>query len=382
MSSKRIVGLAIAVLAVIAIAAWIATSRQASQSTSETFLYPQLKSSINSVNAVRIYKAGDERAVELVRGDKGWTVSERANYPADAVKIRKLLIDLQQARIFEEKTSTATSYPALGVEDVSDKAAHGVRLELAGTGSPINLIIGKTGSAGHLTYMRRAGEKASWAVNAEFQVPADPTAWLQHDILDVHADRIQEAAIAHSGEAPFTATKNTRADADFTLSSIPKGTELNAPSAPNAVAASLVALSLEDVPAAATLSAQPASEHATYKTFDGLVVEIQGWNYQGKRVIGVKASFDPALAERFKVAAATEQKDAAGKDAPKPAPAAAPTNVSDEAASLNKKLDGWYFQIPQYKYDAIFPKLDNWVKKTQAPKPAQASKPSPLKKAS
>ena len=381
MSSKRIVWLALAVLAVIAIAAWIATSRQGNQTT-ETYLYPQLKTAINSVNAIRIYKAGDERAVELVRGDQGWTVGERANYPADAVKIRKLLIDLQQARIFEEKTSTAASYPALGVEEVSDKSAHGVRLELAGTPQPINLIVGKTGSAGHLTYMRRAGEKPSWAINAELQVASDPAAWLQHDILDVHADRIQEAAVTHNGEAPFTVTKNTRAAADFAVSGIPKGTELNAPSAPNAVAASLAALSLEDIPAATALSAQPASEHATYKTFDGLVVEVQGWTHEGKRLIGVKTSYDPALAERFKVAAAAEPKEAAGKDAAKPAPVVSQPNVSDEAAALNKKLAGWFFQIPQYKYDAIFPKVDNWVKKTEPPKPAQANKPSPVKKAS
>src|SRR5262245_29221780 len=92
-------------------------------------LYPDLKTQLDAVTAVRIFKAGDARTVELVRQGNDWAVSERAGYRAEQTKVRHLLLALADARPVEQKTSNPESYPALGVEDVSKPDAGGVRVE-------------------------------------------------------------------------------------------------------------------------------------------------------------------------------------------------------------------------------------------------------------
>ena len=60
-----------------------------------------------------------------------WTVAERANYPADVSKLRKLLLALSDAKIVEEKTSNPASYAIIGVEDPTMPGAAGAEIELS-----------------------------------------------------------------------------------------------------------------------------------------------------------------------------------------------------------------------------------------------------------
>ena len=64
-------------------------------------------------------------------------MAERADYPADEAKVRKLLIALADAKVVEEKTSNPASYATLGVEDMKGTGATGLRVELAGLPKPV-----------------------------------------------------------------------------------------------------------------------------------------------------------------------------------------------------------------------------------------------------
>jgi hypothetical protein len=132
MTSRRLLILGLAAIVAIVAGVWLA-GRQGSSGTSAATgaLYPGLKEQLNAVNAVRLYKAGDARVVELVRKDDAWKVSDRDNYPADESKVRKLLIALADAKIAEQKTSDAQQYATLGVEDTKGSGATSVRIELA-----------------------------------------------------------------------------------------------------------------------------------------------------------------------------------------------------------------------------------------------------------
>jgi hypothetical protein len=46
-----------------------------------------------------------------------------------------------------------------------------------------------------------------------------------------------------------------------------------------------------------------------------------------------------------------------------PAPAAPTESVEASAKSTNDRLQGWVFEIPDYKYDAIFKPMDSLIKK-------------------
>ncbi len=366
MTSQRLLILIVVAIVAVGAGVWLAGRQSSSGPASGTaVLYPELKEQLNAVNAVHIYKAGDARVVELKKQGESWTVSERDNYPADDSKVRKLLIAIADAKVYEEKTSNPESYATLGVEDTKGAGATSLRIELVGTPKPVSLIVGKQGSGARSNYVRRAGEPQSWLINAAIDTSATPEAWLRKDIVDVSADRMQSAKVETKGAKPYTAAKRTRADTDFAVEGLPKGKSLSSPSAANTVATALTGLNLSDVRAASALQSTPPAAKAMFKTFDGLTVEVDGWVQDEKHYVTLRPSFDAAQAERFKVATAPvedkkdeEKKDEKASEPPKPA---AP-NVAEDAKKVAAKVNGWVYEIPDYKYESLFKPADQLVK--------------------
>src|SRR5690606_39094065 len=151
------------------------------------------------------------------RGESGWTVSERNDYPADEAKLRKLLLSVAEAKVVEEKTSNPESYSTLGVEDISKSDAGGMQLEIEGTKAPVKLIVGKHASGASSHYVRRADEPKSWLINKSLDTSSSADQWLRKSILDVSADRVQSAEVKIGKAKPYTALKKTRADEDFAV---------------------------------------------------------------------------------------------------------------------------------------------------------------------
>lgn len=381
MTSRKLLILGIVAIVAVVGGIWLAQRQTSTPSSEAAVLYPALKKELDAITAVRIVKAGGAPAVELKRGQSGWTVSDRANYPADDAKLRKLITSLADAKLVEEKTSNPESYATLGVEDISNAAAGGVQIEIDGPKQPLKLIVGKQGSGGQSQYVRRVGEPQSWLVNKDIDTSASADQWLEKTIVNVSADRIQSAEVTVAKAKPYSAVKKSRADADFTVEGLPKGKELSSPAAADSFATALASLMLSDVQSASAITGEPTAR-TTIKTFDGLVADVSGWKQDDKRYIALKTSYDAAQAERFKVAtaAATDEKadkdkkeDAAAnsegapptaetKPAAEPAKAAAP-NVEEEVSKANAQINGWVYEIPAYKYDAIFKPLDELIKK-------------------
>jgi hypothetical protein len=379
MNTNKLIILVAVALAAIGLGIWLSSERSSQQETSSAALFPDLKKTINDATAVRVFTAGDKQAVEIARKDSTWIVSERHGFPADDAKVRKLLLSLANAKLREEKTSNAENYASLNVEDVSGEDASGIRVEVAGVQPPVNLIVGKPGTSLDTQYVRKAGEKQSWLVDADFDTTSVPQDWLRKTLFEISADRIQSATIQAKGAKPYTAAKDAKADADFSIVGLPKGKKLTSPSAANTLATALTGVALSDVHPAAEFEGSP-DVTATYQTFDGLVLEIKGWSKDDKRYLAGQARFDAALADRFKAAsepaesteandkktaeAATAQTDKADEPETDKAdgaakPSAAAPNVAEKAKSLNEKLSDWVFEIPEYKYNTIFKPLDD-----------------------
>lgn len=340
----------LAALAVVVIAAALLLTRQPSAPDAPPLLYPQLEAELNSVTAVSIYKAGDARAVELSRKGDGWVVNERGGFPADSARVNHLLRTLAKAKPAEQKTSNPANYATLGVQDTSDAGATGSRVQLAGTPTPVNLIVGKGGNGMQSVYVRRAGEPASWLVNENIDAPAGVDSWLRKDVIDVAADRVQSATITAGTGKPYSVAKKSRADTDFSIDALPKGKELSSPAAANGASTALSALTLDDVRDAKDFAADKPAAHATLRTFDGLVVELDGWVKDGKHYVAVKPTYDAALAQQFPAPAAA-------------APATPAVDAQAQVTADSARLAGWVFQVPDYKYEAIFKPLDALLKK-------------------
>ena len=179
--------------------------------------------------------------------------------------------------------------PSLGVEDLATPGATGTGVELGGPAEPVSLIVGKSPGA-RSSYVRRKGEAASWQIGTALTVERDPAKWLATDLLDIGADRIQSAEFTTDGKHRWTAEKASRADQSFRITGkSASGSASNPDSSTDRVATALAGLRLVDVRPAKDAAKDKPAATATYRTFDGLVLAIEGYAEGDKRYVRVKS---------------------------------------------------------------------------------------------
>ena len=357
MSRQRFVILLIAALVAISGALYLSTQRNLARDTHGMPLLPSLAGELNSVTELSVRKGGATPMVTIHRQGEQWTVAQRANYPADVSKLRKLLLSLSEAKIREEKTSNPQSYSIIGVEDPSLPGATGAEIEVVAHDGKHAVIVGKP--VGEGSFVRRGGESTSYIVEPAISVEAEPRFWIDTRLLDLPADKIQNieakpasgpgysvhkipalapaaapapAPAAASAAAGSSTEGNAAASAasTFALTGVPNGRKA-ADSAQLALSpAAFGALNADDVAAAGDLDFSKPSV-VTLTMSDGNIVTFTGATIGDKRWIQVS---DP--------------KDSA----------------------LTAKTAGRAFEIPAYRFDAIFKPLDELL----VPKPAPAVK--------
>src|SRR5262249_61297278 len=98
--------------------------------------------------------------------------------------------------------------------------------------------VGKT-SGMHSAFVRVPGDAQSYLASPQISVDAEPANWLDRNLLDVAATRIQAAQVRPTTGPAYTAKRDTREQTDFTVPDLPKGRTLSSPSAANAVSSAL-----------------------------------------------------------------------------------------------------------------------------------------------
>lgn len=365
MTPRRIGILLVAGLVLIGLALWISSQRHLERTVeSGQSVLPTLKSTLNSVTEVHLSK-GDGTHATLKKTALDWIVAER-EFPSDSSQVRKLLLDLSDLQVVENKTREPASYPQIGVQDVTSPQATGTRVDVVEPGKTLSLIVGKTSGA-KTTFVRVVDTPQSFLASPQLTPDADPRRWLDRALIDIPEQRVKEIHVQPASGPAYTVTRVSAQQTDFTVPDLPKGRELASTAAANVTASGLAALSLDDVRKASTESraAKPVSlpasphksaadakqspgpAHATFHTFDGLTLDLSGHQEGDQRFIALAAQ-------------------ASSKD------------HEDEAKALNARLAGWEFEIPSYKYDSLFRPLDDLLKKLPEPaKPAAKGKGVP-----
>jgi hypothetical protein len=349
MNARRVAALLAAGLALVAFAMWIASQRHLERAAlAGDLVLPDLEHNVNAVTEVGLRK-GDGTRTTLKKDSAGWSVGERG-WPADPGKVRKLLLDLGALNIVEEKTRLQANYPQLGVQDVSSPKATGTHIEVITPGRTWALIVGKSSSA-KSGYVRVANASQTLLAAPLLTVDADPKGWLDHALIDIAPERVRQVEERPTEGPGFSATRARKEQSEFAVTPVPKGRELTGPGAVVPIAGSLSSLTLDDVGKAGA-AADAKVAHAVFRTFDGLEVNVAG------RKDGARARVT------IRTRATAKQTEA-------------------EAQQRNARLGGWEFEIPDYKYAAIFRPLEDLLKKppepvkktTGATAPGEASSP-------
>ncbi|MGQ0622832.1 MAG: DUF4340 domain-containing protein [Panacagrimonas sp.] len=358
----------LATLAAIALllALWIGIQRQP-ETTAPALgaAVPGLEEGINDLTTLRLIGAGAKPIATLVRTDGGWTVTEKDAYPADVGKLRELLLKLLGATLLEAKTTVATSYAKLGVENISGADAKGVQVELDGLKQPVKLIVGKVGGrGGDSTYVRAAGDPQSWLAKGNITIDRTPAAWLARELVDIPASRIQSVSINGRDGKTLRVFKNAATEPNYQVADVPKDRKLSSESVANELAAALSALSIEDVLKADAAPPPVDTEHvqARFQAFDGLRVTAQIWQAESRHYARFECSLDEAIADAL-VQATPAETDGNKAQAPTPATTSGATvidtaqervqNLRQESEALKAKFAGWTFIISADRYENL-----------------------------
>ena len=347
--SRRTLILLLAALLVLAVLALVVGPGSHSGSD-ERLLFPDLRAQLNDVSRIIVRGPGNQLIATLERREARWIVVERG-YPADTGRIRETLLALAEARIGEEKTSTPALYDRLAVEDIALPTARGVQLEISGTRTPLQLIVGQTQAGGDMSYVRRTGEAQSWLVTGSLTPGKTTGEWLDRQLVDIPATRIQSLTITHPGDGTLRLEKAGRDAADFTVADIPAGREPGYPGIGNTLSALLAGLQLDDVHGREALGVDPGKPVvARFVCFDGLIVEASAWRTADGTRFSFLASTEQAQAERH------ASPDAPGIDA-----------VRKEAEAINARLGGWIYTLPGYKTEQFTRRLQDLLAPAASP---------------
>jgi len=354
---------------------WLSLHRsnlQAVQSGGSVFA--DLKPALGEVEEIRISR-GDGSRTTLHRNADGWTVVER-QYPADAARVRELALGLAGLRVVEQKTSDPANYAKLGVEAPDKPTATSTLVEVVAGKKTWSLIVGKNADA-RAVYVRKPAEKASALAQPIITADPDQKRWIDRLITDIPGASVHEVTVKPASGPAYVLTRADRKATDVTLSPIPKGRTPVSAMSLNGQAEALTAFHFDDVralPAATTpAGATSATDLATYRTFDGQVIEFTGHREGDKAFVAISARRDPALAAKFPEPAPAPATSPPAAT-PVPAAPATPAKLPDQTAeTLGARAQGMEYEIPAYKYEAIFKKQEELLEKP-APAPAKAAK--------
>jgi hypothetical protein len=392
---NKFVRIAIAAVVALLLAVWAGSLREPAQTLgSGEPLVPGLADGLNEVRALKITGAGNLPIASLNRGESGWTVAEKNGHPADVAKIREFLLKLSEATVLEAKTADPNNYARLGVEEVSATEAKGALVEIEGLKAPVRIIVGNYNARGaEGTYVRRADEAHSLLAKGSFAVDKVAANWLVRDIADIPSTRVREVAIGSQGKV-LRVHKDDAAEANYRVADVPRGREVASEFVANGLASVLSGLRFDDVlPLAGAEPGQARTWNATYAMFDGLVVEVTAWEFDGKDYARFSARVDESAAgahadaeqaaEKARFEQGKAEVEAANKAAlasdpkadqvPLPEP---PLAVSDpakdreerlaklrkEAEEFNARTKDWTYVIPAFKFANMNKSLDDMLK--------------------
>jgi len=237
--SRRQLVIVLAVLAVLAAAGIAVTlSDRAAWAPAESRsgqVVPGLR--ISDIQQIALSDAADE--VHLVRGKEGWSVRERADFPADTDRVGDLLVRLAELKVVQREALPDKLRGRMQLVDPKDKDTKdaGTRLELKDAKSTVlaRFVLGKKVLKGGQEsalgrgepeatgrYLTLNGDSSTLLAVSDPLSQAEPKAsqWILKDLIRVDRSRSISAAVG-DGKARWNFTRNSEsADWRFADSSV------------------------------------------------------------------------------------------------------------------------------------------------------------------
>jgi len=328
MGRQRFLTLLGAAVLVLALGLWLNLRRDASPEFHERPVFPTLAAELDTVSEIDVRKGSATPNVTLHETDHQWSVAQRADYPADLAKVHKLLIALGDAKVVDEKTANPAEYPLIGVEDPQASGATGSEISVKARDGVHTLIVGKPDGSGE--FARVGGEQRSVVIQPSITAETEPRFWIDSRLIDIPVADVQRIEVKLPDAPAYVLKRLKPKEEDFTLEGVPAGRKA-ADARTLAPSPSLGGLlNADDVALAKDVDFGKAAQ-ATLTLSGDKTLKLLGVTAGDKHWIEIVSGADPKLAPRF----------------------------ADRA-----------FEIPSYRYEAIFRPLEQLL----VPKPTPAAK--------
>lgn len=354
-------------VAIVGLGAWQVSQRKTpTTELSSSPLYPGLLERVNEASRVTV--SAPDGSVTVTRKGEAWQVTEFDGYPADVARVRRAILQLAELRILEAKTSRADRYTDIDVEDrtAPGSKSKSVKLTLGADEIAVDLLVGKTRPAramsapGH--YVRRAGEERAYLVEGELELGATPLEWLDSSVVNLPVERVRQVTIRPAGDTAIIVAKSRPEDQLYDLANVPADHEVRARATVSSMGGLLLDARLEKVIRADKLTAQAPDAVATVETFDGLTATVSRYLFEDKPYVTLAFAHTPEKAVTPPTPAPAEE-GKGQEPAATPEALLKPEDVAKEVESLNARVAGWAYLLPDYKTRLLEKKLDELIKK-------------------
>ena len=317
---------AVTALAVVASAlTYGSVNRWATGKVEGKLLLPTFARDVASANEIEIVQG--EKKLVLERAGDQWRLKERDGYPANAERVRALLLALQRSELIEPRTAAKDKLKLLELEDPTAKDAKSRSLRvLDAKARPLaEIVLGKArndafGSGKGGAYVRRPAETQTWLATGEFRAPVEVRDWVQTTVFELDSSKIARVTIEHPGEDPLVIEKGDEKQ-KFKVSVIPEGVKLKDGANVDQIASGFASIDLDDM---RKLDKAPP--------FDKPVV--------------IKLEADGGPGGTFRI-----RRD--GDTAWLSFEATGEGDAKKAADDINARVKGWEFKIPTWKADQI-----------------------------
>lgn len=293
---------------------------------------PDLAARLGDLAWMRLAQGSNKTDFTAIGGR--WVLVAKGNYPANAGKVRRLLLGLADLTLVEAKTRRPELLWRLDLDDPSNGRSTLVRLQGRTGGTVAELIVGKTrrdrlGSGNDGVYVRKPGDEQAWLARGSLDLGADLQGWLDRRIIDLPPARIATITLTGS-DGKELKLRREASGGRFAVADPPDGAQLKADAALAEPAAVLSGLELDDVLTTAELPVPESGvSTALFTTFDGLAVTIWLFPHDGADWITLEA---------------------VGRDA-----------AEADAKAIDARVANWTYKIPAARAKALRTRLADLV---------------------
>jgi hypothetical protein len=323
-------GFATLVLVALAIVAIASRDRGVSRAAPGQRVFPAFAEKFGDVASVTVLH--DDSSVTLLRDGDSWLVADKGNYPANAGKIRQLVLAMADLTLVEPKTQKADLYSRLEVEDPGKGKSNLVSVKDKSGGTFAEVIVGKRrydrlGAGNDGVYLRRPGDPQAWLARGSLDPSGDVASWLDRRILDISEKRVAKVTITQADGTKLVISRPTP-DAKFAVEDAPADAKFKSDTTTttSGPAMALETLDLDDVKPSAELPV-PDKDVVTvaFTTFEGLTIDVRLLDRDKTEWVAISATGSGA--------------------------------AEAEAKKITEKLSRWTYAIPAYKANLLKTKL-------------------------